>query len=551
MKSSHTKEKTKSQPEHNPEASNETYFHETWKPLQYLNIYRLSLTLLIVTLNATDLTPSPLGIHNPQMFQNICLIYLGISAANAFGINYRWPAFGIQVHLHVLSDIAAISLLSYTSGGVESGLSILLIASIAGASMLTTRRTAIYFAAIAAIAVLSEQVFSTLNDSHPVTGYTQAGLLGAAFFATALLAHTLASRLRESEALAEKRGIDLENMAQLTEYIIQRMQTGIMVVDSHHKIRLINESACHLLDLNNGDVTGKVGKLVPELATQLNNWWASSSYRSPIIRSSDTSPEVQPRFARLGKSLSSGTLIFLEDTASMSQQAQQLKLASLGRLTASIAHEVRNPLGAISHAGQLLAESSNLDTADGRMTEIIQEQSQRVNTIIENILQLSRRDPSYPEELLLLPWLTQFIDEFCNSNQITADTITMNFQTETLVVRIDTSQLHQVMWNLCQNGLHHGLANDNPQLDIKTGMLPDSNTPFLEVRDHGAGINDDTERQLFEPFFTTQTEGTGLGLYLSRELCESNRARLDFVPTPKQGACFRITFDDQRRQSVT
>jgi len=236
--------------------------------------------------------------------------------------------------------------------------------------------------------------------------------------------------------------------------------------------------------------------------------------------------------------------------AALAQQAQQLKLASLGRLTASIAHEIRNPLGAISHAGQLLAEDEQLGAADQRLTEIIQAHSKRVNTIIENIMQLSRRQPTQPEELELKPWLDGFLHDFGHDNPAGADKIDMSKIPENLFVRFDSSQLQQVISNLCHNGLSHGANQGSARVSLQAGISHDNHKPYLDVIDNGPGVASDDLTKLFEPFFTTSAIGTGLGLYIARELCESNQARLDYVPGKDQGACFRITFADTRRQQV-
>ena len=339
-------------------------------------------------------------------------------------------------------------------------------------------------------------------------------------------------------------------MAQLTEYIIQRMQTGIIVLDGENRVRLINESARHLLELEQIRSDATLEKMSPGLAEHLHHWYRDSNYTAPLFRPSVTGAEIMPRFATLGDRDKSGTMIFIEDMASMAQQAQQLKLASLGRLTASIAHEIRNPLGAISHAGQLLAEADQLSEADQRLTEIIQAHSKRVNTIIENIMQLSRRQPTQPEELELGLWLKNFEHDFGYDNPAAADKIDMSQIPEKLLVRFDSSQLQQVISNLCQNGLSHGKAGEDARVVLQAGISNDYHKPFLDVIDNGPGVAGDDITKLFEPFFTTSSVGTGLGLYIARELCESNQARLDYIPATGRGACFRITFADNRRQQV-
>ena len=518
---------------------------QTWRQLRYLNYYRLSLALLLLFLGWPGERPPSLGNHNLSLFHLTTIFYFAFSLAAVFVIRWRLFDFYLQAYTHVMVDIIVITLLMHTSGSVSSGLGMLLIVAIAGGSLLMEGRTARLFAAIATLAVLAEQVYTRMEGTLPDSGYTQAGLLGGSFFATAILAHVLARRLRESEALAERRGVDLENMAQLTEYIIQRMQTGIIVIDDDRYIRLINESAGNLL----GKAAPREGQtfedLSEQLARQLRIWHQDPHAQPEKFRPSETAAEIIPRFASLGKDKHSGTLIFLEDTTAMAQQAQQLKLASLGRLTASIAHEIRNPLGAISHASQLLAESRHLDKGDLRLTEIIEEQSKRVNTIVKNIMQLSRRDRAQPEDLFLRPWLDQFIQEFIHHEKIPAERIQVEITPPDLQIRFDPTQLHQILWNLCHNGIHHGAG----RLVLRGGSTRQPYHQYLDIMDDGDGIDAGMAHAIFEPFFTTANHGTGLGLYIAKELCESNQARLNYVPE-NEGTHFRITFADPRRRQV-
>jgi two-component system, NtrC family, sensor histidine kinase PilS len=517
-----------------------------WHQLAFLNYYRLGLAGLFVALCVAGEPPAPLGEHHPGLFTAVSIAYAVACALAVIAFHLRRPAFPLQVYLFILVDISAITLLMHASGGVRSGLGMLLIITVAGGSLLMEGRTARLFAAIAALAVLLEQAYAWLAVTPPATGYTHAGLLGASFFATAILAHGLAQRLRESEALAEKRGVDLANMAQLTEYVIQRMQTGIVVVDSDFDIRLINASAARLLEFPAGAEGRSIDRVSPGLGKQLRDWWSDAIPEPGVFHASDTGAELLPRFARLGADKNAGTLIFLEDTAAMAQQAQQLKLASLGRLTAGIAHEVRNPLGAISHASQLLAESPHLDTGDFRLTEIIQQHSERVNGIIENIMQLSRGQRARPETLTLKPWLDHFIDDFRNNEAPGACAIRLEIEPGDLQVQMDPGQLRQILSNLCQNACRHG----GPELCLKAGVHDDSGAPYLDVVDNGPGIDDDVAQQIFEPFFTTSPNGTGMGLYISRELCMGNQARLNYLRNPGGGSRFRITFADSRRRQV-
>ncbi|MNZ68984.1 Sensor protein ZraS [compost metagenome] len=241
--------------------------------------------------------------------------------------------------------------------------------------------------------------------------------------------------------------------------------------------------------------------------------------------------------------------MFLEDISQIAQQAQQLKLASLGRLTAGIAHEIRNPLGAISHAAQLLQESEVLDGHDRRLTQIIQDQSRRMNLVIENVLQLSRRRQANPQLIDLKYWLYRFAGEL-RENLRDTERLHLQAGQGSIQTRMDPNQLTQVLTNLVQNGLRYSTQQHGTG-QVWLNLFRDSETelPVLEVLDDGPGISPEQQARLFEPFFTTETKGTGLGLYISRELCESNQARIDYKMRNEGGSCFRITFAHPRKLS--
>jgi two-component system sensor histidine kinase PilS (NtrC family) len=518
-----------------------------WKPLGYFILYRLALCGLLVVLYFWGIAPLPVGYYDTGLFRNVAFGYAIFSLLAAVANRMRLPAYDAQVLIQVFADIVAITLLMHASGGVSSGFGMLLLVAIAGGSVLTQGRIAILFAAMASIAVLTQQIFVWITSPFPTTHYTQAGILGASLFATAYLAHISARRIRMSEALAARREVDLANLSQLNEHIISRMQAGILVVDAHNRIRLVNESARHMLGLEAYDEGARVENVLPKLAGLLQTWRGDRGRPSHLFQHEGTQMRLICSFAGIGQDAVDGVLVFIEDASAITQQAQQLKLASLGRMAASIAHEIRNPLGAISHAGQLLSESSGLADGDRRLTEMIRENSMRMNAIIENVLRISRGKPAKPELVALKPWLEEFSEAFVDANEISMSCFTVSVEPENVKVRVDPSQLHQVVWNLCENGLNH--SNGTPCIDLRARISNSTERPYLDIRDNGDGLSEEEVEQIFEPFFTTRDDGSGLGLYIARELCEGNKAALNFVAVD-EGACFRISFSDPRREGV-
>ena len=361
-----------------------------WQPLRFLGFYRLVLAGFLVTFYFIAADQSPLGQQQPTLFASTGLLYVLFALAAGFAVRLRWPAYRWQTVGQVLVDILAITLLMHASGGLSSGLGILLLVTVAAGSLLVPGRMAFLFAAIASLAVFGEYGYAFISSAPlPDGGVTRSGLLGAAFFATAALARMLAMQLRESTQLAEQRGADLASMEELNERIVQRLSSGIVVVDPEGQIRLMNRTAWTQLGLEPEPPGRHIGAVFPELHEQLRNWCQHPDWTPPMLRPHTSDLELIPKFTRLGTDQGMGAVISLDDSSALAQQAQQLKLASLGRLTASIAHEIRNPLGAISHAAQLLDESESLDHGDRRLTEIVRNHAKRMNTIIENVLQLS------------------------------------------------------------------------------------------------------------------------------------------------------------------
>jgi two-component system sensor histidine kinase PilS (NtrC family) len=186
--------------------------------------------------------------------------------------------------------------------------------------------------------------------------------------------------------------------------------------------------------------------------------------------------------------------------------------------------------------------------ADERhLTDIIRSNSERVSTIVNNVLQLSRREATRPTRLMLGDWLEDFLDEFCETMQVPMTRIAVHEEAADLEVRIDPSHLHQVVWNLCDNALKYGEAREGVSLEINVNRLNPSNRPYLEVADRGPGIDSSAVDRIFEPFFTGRKGGTGLGLFIARELCQLNRAVLLYEPRGGDGSIFRIVFSDPQR----
>jgi two-component system, NtrC family, sensor histidine kinase PilS len=513
-----------------------------WQSLRLFLIYRITLAFAMLYFFYSGTGPDFLGRSAPELFAFVITLYTGLTILSAMLWHWRSPEPEYQAYLFLFIDISAITLLMHASGGVQSGMGMLIAVSITGGALIMGGRAALLFASLAALAVITEQLYSHFNGAFNVR-FSQAGFLGVVFFATAILTLVLSGRARASEELAQARADELGHMAMINEYVIQHLRTGVLVLDADSRILMINNPAWHLLGMPTAAVGSHLEAASPELNQRLAQWRRDVTAETSPFRSQHQGPELKAQFNPLGSRDAGDVLIFLEDTSQITREAQQMKLASLGRLTASIAHEIRNPLGAISHASQLFGESPDLGSADRRLTEIIKTNSARVNQVIENVLQLSRRSTGNPIPILLKPWFEALIAEMIRNQGYTPQMLHTQIEPDNCSIVADPEQLRQIASNLCSNAREAMSDRDNLKLQIIGGLTQEYDHPVVDFVDNGPGIEPEVAKQIFEPFFTTRNKGTGLGLYIAKELCESNRIRLEYIPGPTGGSCFRLHFE--------
>ncbi|MCB1625077.1 MAG: PAS domain-containing sensor histidine kinase [Pseudomonadales bacterium] len=527
-----------------------------WRVLGLVNLYRLLIPPALLAVRAGVGATSPVGSVDPQLFVWLCIVYFAAAVAIVAAGRRLIRTLRATTLVHAVLDATAIGLLLYASGGVASGLGILFVVPVGAMALLADSRDSFLLAAMATVALLIQQIASHVAGHADVNDYPATGILGAIIFLVALLVWPITTRLRESEAIVRRQEVDLANMAQLSQYIVQHLRESILVVDPEGRIRLINESAAHLLGDRQAYPDALLGEASPQLLYHLETWRQSASgpldanpaSEPPSMVAADGGHMIRPHFAPLGTSEPAPIIIFLEDTSALEEKVQQSKLASLGRLSASIAHEIRNPVGAMSHAAQLLAESSALPADDQRLTEIIRVNGERVRQIIDNVLSMSRRESTRPADFELRGWLEAFRAEFAATMQVSPAQLELAGPQFEVNVRADPSHLRQVIWNLCENALRYGVQpGATARVELRFGRLQKSSRPFLEVADRGPGIPEEHRERIFEPFFTAGGRGTGLGLFVARELAQSNRALLAYEPRPSGGSIFRVVFADPER----
>ncbi len=546
--------------------SRDTY----WRSLYAMNATRVVIALLLLVFMTLDRKDPSTGV---LLYVETCIFYVIASIVFALLAFYVRRRFLLQVSVQIAIDIAVISTLYLSGGGARSGLVILYLFPLAGAAILAPLVLALFSASLVALFLLAETGYRVfINDRD--TPLMQAGLYGLVFFAIVLVVNRLAEKLIGQEELAARRGIDLKIQEAINQIVIADVEDGILVVGRDGRVFAANPAALFMLGMSGENVDFKLSDMssLDPIAQAYKDWLQPharaerGAARAAFVTVKpyhdgggdgrmvawsgrrELSAHLKLRFARVDTpdEAAERCVIFMQDVTAIENQAQELKLASMGRLTASIAHEVRNPLSAIGHATALLAE--DLVAPDhARLLKIVGDNVNRVNRMVEDILQLSRKVQPNGDPLELGVFLAELKAEFQETQGLRDDIVWLG-NISAGPVRFDGLHLREVLVNLLTNAVRY--ASGGPG-SIRLYLVNDAAGRMeLHVQDDGPGITPEVRSHLFEPFYTTSSKGTGLGLYLARELCLNNGAMLDYeyrfdgavAGTYKASGRFVITF---------
>ena len=505
------------------------------RELYFFNLYRVleASLLALVAFGPGETLIGPA--QHPVLAAATAMAYLAFAA-----IMMVWGRDSTSLHrpalVGVIVDIVVAAVATHAVPEAAAGISLMLLFNIGAAALLLPLRAGLGAAVLGFVAMLAEQLASIAHDGTTSRPLAVLLMFGVGSLAIATLTNLLGRSMQASEDLAERRGSEVANLAEVNELIIRRMRTGVLMVDGNGHIRLANEAALSLL----GDAGGGrrvLAVTAPELARRLERWRSDGVSDNAPLRLGAEHAEVLPRFARLLAD-SELSLVFLDDTSMLSRRAESISLAALGRFSASLAHEIRNPLAAISYAAQLLEESRDISIADNRMLQIIRQQCVRMDGIVESVLGLARRERANPEHVELVGTLQRFIDDYAQCHPLDADTVEVSSQRAAVPALIDPRHLHQILTVLVANARNYGRLPGEPAR-ITLRVHDDDGSPEIDVLDRGPGIPEPSAAQLFRPFHTTSEHGTGLGLYIARELAHANQGSLDYIRTPG-GSCFRV-----------
>jgi two-component system sensor histidine kinase PilS (NtrC family) len=505
-----------------------------WASLHYFSLYRLVVAAVFVSAYLLTGGSANVGAEHGSLFLGVASAYLLASFVFLFILRRIRRGFNVQLSAQVLVDVAALVTLMFASGGSRSGIAVMLVVVVAGAGLVGQGRLTLFYAALATIGVLGEQILRLDGPQLDGESLVRAGLLSTGFFATAIIARLLARKAVANEALARQRGAELAGQIRINEQVIRDMDDGILVVGPDGRVALHNPSAEALLQVNVKEPAG-LADYSPQLARHL-------ARREAGVETTEVLQAPGARTAVLARVLpeaSGNTLIFLQDLGRAEAQARQIKLAALGRLTANLAHEIRNPLGAISHAAELLADEQRAE-GRSRLVRIIGDNSARLNRLVMEVLELGRRDRVEAETIPLTVFLRQFLDEY-SLHDATAKERVHLVVADGLTVRFDRTHLYRVLENLVTNALRY--VGNEPGGVVVEAVPVTPGRVELHFIDRGPGIPEADRVKVFEPFFTTRGSGTGLGLYIARELCEANGARLELLEAA-EGAHFRIIAEE-------
>ena len=523
-----------------PSAGDDTSLlkHESALLLIY-SLYRNAITLIIASL---FLANTGLGGNHPTLFIAALVVYASGNLLLTWRALQGWQPGPVALINILASDIFLLQLMAAASGATQSGIGVLLIISVAAGSIFLARPQVFLMPALATITQLVNIAWDVAYQGAVYADFFAGAWLGIIYFATTTTIHYLVKLLRSSEAAMQREAQHAAQLEKLNSTIIERMQTGVVVIENNTLI-ICNAAAHRLLGSN----TTLAGKLFVDLSSDLkqaHRLWKDNGTNNFSISKNDTVGKLAINFVALSDNRNDESLMFIEDLSKLTQRAQELKLASLGQLTASIAHEIRNPLGAISHAAQLLEEAGDEDSQ--KLTRIVREQTVRVNRIVDSILDVSRGGKAESERFDLGEWIENFVANYQSRHNCKIETqVDPN-----LWVNFDKSQLSQIVTNLVDNGLRYSKAAIGEERIVICAWPNADGLPLLEVLDHGEGVDEETLEHLFEPFFTTERSGSGLGLYISRELCEANQSALSYKGKVDSRTCFRIRFSHPDRNTI-
>lgn len=504
-----------------------------WRSIKHLNHFRLFLAGFLFVAGLLSERLLQQRFEHPYLFALGALVYF--LSVWLFGQPAQRRPLDFQrlVVRQAMVDILCLTLLMYLAGGNGSGLGLLLMLTLAAVGMLPETRNVLFWTALASLAILFEQGLQVVQGNSGAGGFVRSGLLSLGLFGVALLSHLLAKGTLVAGELALEKTRQAESFERINERMIQELPYAVMAVDAQGQILQFNPHAEATLavQLFNG---GSLAVCFPQLAQLWEQWRRGETLPLYPFATDVDGHRLRARFMELEPSRNEGAVVVLEDMTELESRAQKMKLASLGLLTANLAHEIRNPLSAIRHAAGLLKEDAH-DAISIKLTRIIEDNVLRLNGLVEDVLALNRRDRMNRVEIDLNAFLPAFIESYIQREGLSAGVMKLELS-HSAKIRFDNDHLQQILWNLLRNACRYCQSMPG---SIQIHLSISSGHAEIDFFNDGPGITPEIQSHLFEPFYTTDIQGTGLGLFISRELAEANNALLRYIDIPS-GALFRL-----------
>ena len=504
------------------------YYHFDTVQIVVLNqpCFILILIFLLTLNNQT------LHYESPGLYLYSLIIYAFLSAIQLALLKFFPHAISNQLIAIFVIDVIFLSTLTFALGGPNVSIGLLFVITVFASNFLLTRNKALLITLAAVIAVVYQQFFGSYFDYSNLNNIGNSLFLAFLFFVVHAIGQVAIRRFQVLESVNSHQSIELFKLQNINRYILEQIEVGYLVLDEQCKILVSNPAACSLLGISPlyAHQQYHLANFQPDLFESLRDATLRDGERFQF-QSQQSSYTVDIRVQSLIVPHQALTLLVLEDAQKLNQNVQQLKLAALGQLSASIAHEIRNPLAAIVQANELNQDSDEEQKI--MLNQMIAKQTQRIDKIIKDTLDMARNKKTKTSLIDVQIFIEDLLQHDLHDAQTQIELqLKSNYE-----IYFDESQLRQILVNLIRNALRHNPEYANA---IQLNIHAQENMLFFDVIDFGHGIAKQDLSQLFQPFFSTEINGTGLGLYLSHSLCEANQAKLVYVEQKQQGACFRI-----------
>lgn len=468
----------------------------------------------------------------PKLYIFSLVIYAFLAGIQLFLLKHleRWVSR--QLTTIFFFDVLCFSALTLALDGPTLHISLLFVITIFASSLLLQTKKALWITLIAVISVIYQQFLGSLLLLTTLNKLGYSILLSIMFFAIFGAGQLALRRFQILENANLHQSLALNRLQNINRYILEQIETGYMVLDEYCNVVLTNPAACQLLGTLpiSGHDAYPLQKLQPDLFELLKFDQLKNGEKFQFD-SQQSRYHIHIHVQKLLVPQQTLTLLVLQDGQKINQQVQQLKLAALGQLSASIAHEIRNPLAAIVQANELVNDSE--PEQQQLLSGMIAKQAQRIDRIVQDTLNMVRNKETHAVLIVFENFIPQFLEEDLSDVK---PYIKVSIAKKS-AVHFDEAQLRQILINLIRNAIRH---NDENIGYIELNIGAHEQKIHIDVRDFGAGVSIHNQASLFQPFFSTEISGTGLGLYLSHSFCEANQAQLKYVQQ-QQGACFRIT----------